>query len=345
MRSSPVIFAVALALAAAPARAQPAATRSALQTQAEAAHRAGRHADALALALRAADLGMTPPLRLFLAVQHEALGHLLDARGDADRCVRETEASAAVAQRETILARCRQLVATLDARLAQVVVRAPAPSTAGFRVYVQGVELDPAQWNTPVPVMPGAVRVEALRGDGTRDRRDLQLAAGARDEVRFESPETPPPPRHVTVSVPVETAPPTIAPAIPPPVDAPPPTVAPRRAAPVAPWIVAGAGLVAVGAGVALIALRDDEVSARDAACPGNACVGDAYATGMSHDDSARSLQTGAYVAFGVGAAAVVGAAVWWIVARPAPTHTTARAAPWVHADAQGATLGVSGAF
>lgn len=342
MRSTPVILAVALALAAAPARAQPAATRSALQTQAEAAHRAGRHADALALALRAADLGMTPPLRLFLAVQHEALGHLLDARGNADRCVRETEASAAVAQRETILARCRQLVATLDARLAQVVVRAPSPSPAGFRVYVQGVELDPAQWSVPVPVMPGAVRVEALRGDGTRDRRDLQLAAGARDEVRFETP-TPAP--SVTVSVPVETVPPTITPAAPPPVVAPPPTVAPRRAAPVAPWIVAGAGLVAVGAGVALIALRDDEVTARDAACPGNACVGDAYATGMSHDDSARALQTGAYVAFGVGAAAVVGAAVWWIVARPATTHTTARAAPWVHASAQGATLGIAGTF
>ena len=95
----------------------------------------------------------------------------------------------------------------------------------------------------------------------------------------------------------------------------------------VAPCAVACTQGAARDAGAVLIALRDGEVTARDAACPMNACVGDAYATGMSHDDSARALQTGAYVAFGVGAAAVVGGVVWWVVARPSPAHTASRAA------------------
>ena len=74
-------FAVSLAWASV-ATAQTSPTEIArrdLLDQAEAARAAGDHARALDLATRASQLRVTPSLRLLLAQEHQALGHVLEA--------------------------------------------------------------------------------------------------------------------------------------------------------------------------------------------------------------------------------------------------------------------------
>lgn len=98
---------------------------------------------------------------------------------------------------------------------------------------------------------------------------------------------------------------------------------------------VAAGSLVAVGAGIAF-GLRSNSYE-DDAAelCPTGVCVTPAEAD-RANDlvDKAESNATYANIAFGVGAAAAVGAVVLWLTGAPDAEHATALISPRVGSDA-----------
>lgn len=301
--------------------------RARLHASAQAAYQRGQHAEALDFALRAGSLGMTPQLRLFIAVQHEALGHLVEAVESAERCVRETEAASSSPALDTVLERCRAMVQGLGSRVGRVVVRPPTPAPEGMLVRLQGAELDASRWGAAVPVLPGRVVVEAVFRGGLSLRREITVAAGAREEVRLEAPRAPQP-------QPATPIPPVITPTPPPPSPL------------VAPWIVAGGGVALMAVSGVMIALRDARVEERDALCPNATCATTAarqQAGGL--DDEARTLQTVGYVSLGVGTAALVGGVVWWIAARPRSSRAAVAWQPSLRVSATGAVSGVTVTF
>jgi hypothetical protein len=167
------------------AGAQGAPERRELLTRAEAASRAGQHAEALALGEAAGRMQMTPSVRMFLAEEHEALAageapgrHLLDAVDAAAACVREANAQRALNHRDWILTRCTALLQRLNARIARVRVVVAAGAPAGTALRLDDRALDAAEWNTPLEVLPGERVVEARAPGGAVFRQTLRLAAG-----------------------------------------------------------------------------------------------------------------------------------------------------------------------
>jgi hypothetical protein len=176
------------------ARAQEApeeATRRGLIEQADAAIQAGDHSRALALALQAGGIRMSPSLRQMVAEEQAALGRAVEALAGAVRCAAEAEADPALANREEILRNCRDLARRQRERVGSLVVDPVAPETRGLRVVVAGVEVPRSQWGTPWPVTPGRVEVVATAGSRTM-RRELTVAPGQE--------------RRVTISLPAEAA-------------------------------------------------------------------------------------------------------------------------------------------
>lgn len=269
--------------------------RRAMLAEADRARDAGDHARALDLAVRAGRIRMTPSLRLLLAQEHAALSQPLEALDAAGRCVHEAETDPAIANRERIVANCRALVTSLRARVGQVIVRAPSSAPADLRVRVQDAELAAPLLGVAYPVAPGAVVVEASSARGAF-RAEVRVDAGATREVVVEL--TP-----VVVST-APIAPPTRAPAT-------------RGGPGAAPWIVVGAGAAALGASVVFYALHQGAVADRDAACDATGCDPSA----RDANDAAATWRTLNNAALGVGAAAVAGGVLWWLLARSRHDH------------------------
>lgn len=102
----------------------PSVTRRALIQRAAVARDRGDHTLALALAVEAARLAMTPSLRAFISHEHAALGQHADALAQAEACVREAESSPPRPERDTLLTECR----TLASSQRPLVGRAPPPT-------------------------------------------------------------------------------------------------------------------------------------------------------------------------------------------------------------------------
>lgn len=295
-----MIFAVSLAWASV-AAAQTSPTEIArrdLLDQAEAARAAGDHARALDLATRASQLRVTPSLRLLLAQEHQALGHVLEALDQSASCAREAAADTAMNNRERILEACRALSASLAPQVGRVVVHVPDPP-AGAVVRVAGSELNSALWGVSYPVVPGVIEVDAEGPGGARAHRTVTVAAGATEEVEIVLPHLAPVVRRVDAPLP-------------------PPIVA-RTSPGVGPWVVMGLGAATLGASLAFFFLREDALAARDAECglrgagPGR-CVDRALAEGA--DGDYRTFTTLTNVTLGVGAAGVAAGALWLLLGR-----------------------------
>lgn len=293
MKHTPVAVVCAMLCITPLARAQDnpdESARRALITQAEAAAESGDHARAVELAARAGRIRMTPSLRMMLAVEGESAGAVVDALDAAERCAREADADPALRNREAILTRCRALVSTLGARVGRVTITLrDAPQGAAVRL--GGRALDPARWNAATPVAPGVIVIEADAASRRPFRQQIDVTPGATvtiDVQLLPSPEATP-----TVAAPV------------------------RRGAGAGPWILAGAGVLALaGAGVSYW-LQTQSVALRDAACDANGCLD--LARERQSDAERWNLFTN--VGVGVGSAALIGAATWWILARPRATE------------------------
>ena len=324
-------FSVALSWGtAASAQTSPAEiARRELLDQAETARAANDHARALDLATRAAQIRVTPSLRLLLAQEHSALGHVIEALDQSSNCAREAASDATMNNRERILEACRALSTTLAQQVGRVIVRVASPP-AGTVVRVAGAELNAALWGVGYPVVPGEVLVQAETPEGARFERTVTVAVGTTEELEIALP--PPPPR----AHPIEPPPP------------PPPTRISRGAG-AGPWVVMGLGAASLGASLAFFLLREGALSTRDAECglygagPGR-CTDRALAEGA--DGDYRTFTTLTDVTLGVGAAAIAGGALWLVLRRdevtPArPARTSMSVAPF----GGGAMLQLSGAL
>jgi hypothetical protein len=143
-------------------------------------------------------------------------------------------------------------------------------------------------------------------------------------------------------------------PAIPPPSsnsaahDAPLPatTPAPQRASGAGPWpwVVVGAGALSLGLAGLFGKLRADAASDMEATC--DVSLRTCLPAALDARDRANDWGLAANVAVGVGAAAVVGGVVWWLVRRsPAASERGAGLTVNVVAHANGATVEVGGAM
>ncbi len=320
------------------------ARRSLIQ-RAERHYARQRYERALATAQRAAELGMSPSLRFFIAVQHQALGHTLDALDGAERCAQEAAHDASITDRDELVARCNRLASLLEGSVARVQLRVPDVAPATFQARVQGGEIDRARWSAPLAVLPGHVVVEGRLPDSPSLREEFDIAAGQRREVSFERffPPPPQPERAPSQPAPVETARVEAPPPPPPPPSPPPPLPSvPSRGPGAAPWIVAGAGAVILGGAGAFFALRESDVAERDRLCGTAACTANDEQQALTYDDRARTWNLLTNVSLGVGAAAVVGGVAWWLIARPA---SAPRVSAWVAPHDGRLLVGLGGAL
>ncbi|MDO9022899.1 MAG: hypothetical protein Q8S73_09940 [Deltaproteobacteria bacterium] len=323
-------------LAGAAAHAQEGAAdvaRRDLIAQAEAAATAGDHARAVQLGERAAQLRITPTIQYFLAREHLALGHSVEALGYSGACARSAEADLTLRNRDGVLQACRDLVAETGRRVVRVIVHVPTPAPAGLMVRVHDAELPPTLYDIPYPVAPGVVVVEASAPGHLPFRRELQVAASqtALVDVRLE---------------PAAVTPPVVA-ALPPVAIAPPPSRPPRpveagpRGPGVGPWIVAGTGATALILGGVFYALasgaRDDRAAD---------CVGGCSPVSEEHDARYVDFLKATNVALVVGGAALAGGVTWFLIDRL--THRESRPTALrldLTPSAAGLTLGLGGRF
>ncbi len=250
----------AAVLLARPALAQDEATlasRRVLLDQAEQARTAGDHTRALDLARRAGTIQMTPSVRLFVAEEQSQLGELAGALVSAEACIRETPRTANVSNADVIVQRCREIGASVRARIGYVTVRVPGAPPEGLHVRVAGSELATALIGAPFVVNPGNVSVDATADGMQPFHQEVTVGAGATVDVSVAFVRTP--------DAPTMTAPATPHVSLP----APPPASerAPQpRGVSAGPFVVMGIGALSVGATVLFYLLRNDAISG----CPSN---------------------------------------------------------------------------
>ncbi len=177
-----------MAIPTRPVRAQStddaaATERRELIQQAQRARNAGDHTQALELAQRAGRTGMTPSLRLFIAQTQQSLGRLGEAVIEADRCIREAESDMTARNRDTVLATCRALAASVRPRVGRIVLRIPADAPADLTVTIAGQSIASADFGAPHPVTPGVVDVVVDGREHGRFQASITVAGGASVDV------------------------------------------------------------------------------------------------------------------------------------------------------------------
>lgn len=275
------------------------ALRMELISQAESFRASGQHASSLDRAVRAGAIWMTPSLRLFIAREHELLGHVVEAYASARLCVREAEGEPRLPNRSSILERCRDIATVLGPRIGRITVRVTEPPPPGLTVRVRGLAHRAECLNVPCPVQPGVVAVEAEAHGRVAFRREVMVQAGQTTDLSLYLPPVPVPPPVYNLPGPGP-----------------------------GPWIVMGAGVVAVGTAIAFIALRNGADEAQNARCATTECDLQRMAAG----DEARQYNTLSAVSFGVGATAIVSGALWWLLHPRGPLRPSPGRAPTVGA-------------
>jgi hypothetical protein len=189
-------------------------------------------------------------------------------------------------QHETL---AREEAAKLEPEVPHLVVAIGREEPSGVSVRLDGAPLEREVWSTPIPVDPGAHRVERLVAGGEPWEKTVTLARAERATV-----EVPKSPAVVAAPAPAVAPPPSQKPPAPPP-DAPPSSGSSQRT-----WgyIVGGAGVAAVVTGGALLVSARVQYDGAEDDCP-SYCNEE----GFKARDSAR---TRAFIGMGVGAAGIV---------------------------------------
>ncbi|MBI5488983.1 MAG: hypothetical protein HY905_16735 [Deltaproteobacteria bacterium] len=307
-------------------RAQEAARRD-LVLRARRARDAGNLSEALDLATRAFGMRPSADVRLMIAGVHDSLGHPLEALEQASRCVQEAPDDPSLGrQRDQVARECSELVSTLESMVGRLQVRVPTPVPAGLRVRVAGRDVPSTQLETPFPVRPGRVVVEATADGIVPFHTTVTVTAGRTTPVSLalERVST-----HAALSI--EGPPPPDAPAPPP----------PRRGPGAGPWALIALGAVGLASAVVFAVMYDNAVGMRDAACTTRGCL----PISISHDQDVTTWSIATNVGLGVGVAGVAAGVIWYLVARPRREAPASRwgARPFVSPLAGGAVLGLQG--
>lgn len=298
-------FALALWALGSPAAAQEAPEETArreLIAQAEQRAAAADHARALELARRAASIRPSPSLTWLMAREHRALDQLVEALDLARACVREADADAALRNRDTIRQACEAVRASVEPRLGRVEISVPLDAPDDLVVRLDGRVVVPALRGVALPVMPGAVRVEALAPGFRPAVREGVVAAGAllRVELPLEReppPEAPPPARPAALASPL---PPRL------------PAPRARRGSGAGPWVAGGVGVAALAFAGASYGVALDARDRRDALCFPAGCRAEAADLDARYIDWLAATNVGLVA----GGTLLASAIVWYVAAR-----------------------------
>lgn len=261
--------------------------RTTLYREGVAAAEAGRWGEALERFQRVVALRTAPRALLALAAAEEHVGRLVGAR----RTYGEARDDARAQKDEATAAKAEAALAALEPRIPMVAIMLPTDVTeaeahldgAPLQIATEGVAVDPGVYRLVVTA-PGKRPFEAR----------LALAAGQR--------------RDVAVIFPAADAP-GVAPFAGREV-APQPAPSSRTGPPLASWILGGAGVAAVGVGLAV------RLAARST-------YDDAKAAGqIDRGNDARDNIILGTIVMGAGAALIGAGAIWWAVT-PSPSQTS----------------------
>jgi hypothetical protein len=226
------------------------------------------------------------------------------------------------------VAYARKLLDDLEKRLSRVVLEVPKP-TDGEEVKLDGRVIVAAAFRTPIPVDPGDHTIEAT-APGHASWSTIIGAKPGPSSVTVEVPAL------VASAAPSDTAPPSPPP---PAKKGPPPPPPPESHGPsgqlVAGLVIGGVGLAGIGVGSVFGVMTFGKQSDSEDHCVETRCD----AEGVDLRDSASTTATVSTIAFGVGAAALVGGIV--LIATDSGGDASARAmlAPSFGPDHAGATL------
>jgi hypothetical protein len=265
-------------------------------------------AEAAVKAFRAAHAIMgVPTTGLDLARGLLALGRLLEARTVALEVARMPAAPNEPNAFTKARGEAVKLAEELAGRIPALVIEASGPPEGGARVTVDGAAVPAEALGLPWKVDPGEHVVAAAAAGFRGERRTVRVDEGATVPVRL------------TLSA----------------------EEAPGREIPTWAWVSGGAGVVALGVGIAFAV---DYASVRGTVgedCPGDVCDLRRYDDAAVADLKSRwNRDIGLALGLGGAALAGIGAAVYGIVTAEGPTPPGAGITPWIGPDAAGLTFG-----
>lgn len=317
----------AVLLSASPVRAAPGEddilTAKTLIFDARALRDKGDHVAALAKFKAAYALVPTPITGVELGKGYLALGKLIEARASLLDVVNMPAPSGEKQSYVAARAEAQTLADALSVRIPTLVVR--VSGAASSRVTIDGLDLPQSALGVAHPLDPGRHVVRAVSPTGAAIVREVELAEREHRELSLDGADG-------------DTAPPAAGSAPPRGAD----SSSPSR---VAPLIVSGIGLVAVGIGgyLALDARRAWRGSNEDGHCSPAPGGGEDRCTARGLEIRADAREGGdrATIVMGVGAAAVVGGALWYLLTPAGSTPQSAR----LRVDVGLGSLGISGVF
>jgi hypothetical protein len=239
---------------------------------------------------------MTPQVRFHIAFCEENLGRLVTALGGYDLALTEadTVGSDFKSEVETAMARLRE-------KIPKLLIERGSGAEAAL-VQLDGIDLGASQIGVEVPLDPGPHTVTAnapgfIPFSATADLKEREVTKVTIELEIAPEPVTPPPPTRV-VMVPRDEG--------------------PSRTVP---YIIGGAGIVFLGAGGALYALRQSTLADLEQDCPDrNECA----TSNRDSYDRVKFYDVAAPVAAGVGVAAI-GTAVALIIFEKKPENKPAK--------------------
>lgn len=343
---SAVALLAALTAGAPPARAeataQEKAAAEALFDSARSLMKQGKYAEACAKFEQSQHIDPGIGTLLYLGDCYEKAGRLASAWAT----FREGASRAQAAGQNDRARAGEQRAQALVPRLVKVTIEVADENRQldGFRLERAGQLVEPALWGVAVPVDPGEHTVVASAPGYERwshkvraDTEGAALSVTVPALTPAAGAAEPPP-----AAAPPQPEPVPVAPAAPPPADAPPPDAGdPGATQRTLGLVVGGVGLVGIGVGTVFgltaIAKNDDA----KALCPrGDRCDDP---EGVELTEDAKDAATVSNVAFGLGAAALVGGAVLYFTAPSSAPERALRIAPVV--GSRGAGVSVGGRF
>jgi len=254
-----------------------------------------RNAAALEAFQRALAISPTPTARAQIALAEEALGRWVEAERDLGGALGALD-DAWIAKNRSVLEAARAQVTEHLGWLTVAVDVADAEVRMDGRPIVAGRE-------ERVASGPAVLAVSA-RGY-VPDIRHVEIAPSL--HARFDVVLMPLVAQEAAHrAAPIPTAFASALPSVPTPME----RSARAPSFPTGPAVLAAAGVASIGVGIYFGIHALDERRDRDAFCDQGGCTPPAF----SHDGDARSSSLASTAAFGAGAAAIGGAAVWWIL-------------------------------
>ena len=280
----------------------------------------GRHAEGCPLLERSYALDPLPGVAFTLAECHRGWGRLKSAAASYDRFLKQLaqlppgEAKKHEERRQVASKR----LAETRARIPKLSVTVRGGLAEDGRVTLDGEDISDAI-GEPLPVDPGDHVVQLHVDDEVREERKVSLTPGG--------------------SARIELAAPAFQAAVNPLQDSP-TQQDPARPIPTGVWVLGGVGVAGIAVGSVTGLMAAGKKQDIEDNCPNRVC----NEQGRSSVDSAQSLGFVSTLSFGIGAAALGGAAFIWL----SDSGTEAEAAKWqsqVRGVPGGATMSFSGRF